>query len=60
MLVNFVFSNKIVCYQPYSNMKTLNQNATEKLITEKLEKYIYSTNASFFTKAAKITFEIDS
>jgi len=56
MLVNIVFSNKIVCYQPYSNMKTLNQNATEQLITEKLEKYIYSTNASFFTKAAKITF----
>lgn len=40
MLVNFVFANKIFCYQPYSNMETLNQNATEQLITEKSEKYL--------------------
>ena len=40
MLVNFVFANKIVCYQPYSNMETLNQNATKQLSTEKLQKYL--------------------
>jgi hypothetical protein len=40
MLANFVFANKIVCYQPHSNMETLNQNAIEQLITEKLEKYL--------------------
>ena len=59
MLVNFVFANKIVCYQPYSNMETLNRNASEQLNTKKLEKYLL-TNASFFTKAAKITFDIES